>query len=31
MTIETAPLIYYVEEHPTYVLRMDGIITEIET
>jgi predicted nucleic acid-binding protein len=28
--IETAPLIYYVEEHPTYVVRMDAIIKAIE-
>ncbi len=28
--IETAPLIYYVEENPTYVARMDAIIAAIE-
>lgn len=28
--IETAPLIYYVEEHPTYVARMDAIIATLE-
>jgi len=27
---ETAPLIYYVEEHPTYVAKMDAIIATIE-
>ncbi len=27
---ETAPLIYYVEEHPTYVAKMDAIIEAIE-
>ena len=27
---ETAPLIYYVEEHPTYVAKMDAIIAAIE-
>jgi predicted nucleic acid-binding protein len=27
---ETAPLIYYVEENPTYVARMDAIIEAIE-
>ena len=27
---ETAPLIYYVEENPTYVAKMDAIITAIE-
>lgn len=28
--IETAPLIYYVEENPTYVAKMDAIITAVE-
>lgn len=28
--IETAPLIYYVEEHPTYIARMDAIIEAID-
>ena len=28
--IETAPLIYYVEQHPTYIVRMDEIIEAIE-
>ena len=27
---ETAPLIYYVEEHPNYVAKMDAIIEAIE-
>ena len=27
---ETAPLIYYVEENPTYVAKMDAIIEAIE-
>ena len=27
---ETAPLIYYVEEHPMYVAKMDAIIAAIE-
>ena len=26
---ETAPLIYYVEEHPSYVAKMDAIIAVI--
>lgn len=29
--IETAPLIYYVEENPVYVSRMDAIIDRIES
>jgi len=29
--IETAPLIYYLEENPTYVARMDTIVEYIET
>lgn len=29
--IETAPLIYYVEEHPTYISRMDAIIEAVDT
>lgn len=28
--IETAPLIYYVEENPTYVAKMDAVIAVIE-
>ncbi len=28
--IETAPLIYYVEEHPTYLVRMDAVIDTVE-
>lgn len=28
--MDTAPLIYYVEEHPTYIKRMDKIIEEIQ-
>ena len=28
--IDTAPLIYYVEEHPTYIKRMDKIIEQIQ-
>jgi len=28
--IETAPLIYYVEENPTYLAKMDAIIAAIE-
>lgn len=28
--IETAPLIYYVEENPTYIARMDAIIDAID-
>jgi predicted nucleic acid-binding protein len=28
--IETAPLIYYVEENPTYVAKMDAIIEAVE-
>jgi hypothetical protein len=28
--IETAPLIYYVEENPTYVTKMDAIIEAVE-
>lgn len=28
--IETAPLIYYVEEHPTYIARMDAIIEALD-
>ena len=28
--IEAAPLIYYVEEHPTYIDRMDAIIAAVE-
>ena len=28
--MDTAPLIYYVEEHPTYVDRMEQVITFIE-
>ena len=27
--IETAPLIYYVEENPTYVAKMDAIIEKV--
>lgn len=27
---EAAPLIYYVEENPTYISRMDAIIEQIE-
>jgi predicted nucleic acid-binding protein len=29
--IETAPLIYYVEENPAYVTKMDAIIKAVET
>ncbi len=29
--VETAPLIYYVEEHPTYISKMHRIIDLIET
>jgi predicted nucleic acid-binding protein len=28
--VETAPLIYYVEEHPTYIERMEAIVRFIE-
>lgn len=28
--IETAPLIYYVEEHPTYIAKMDVVVTTVE-
>lgn len=28
--IDTAPLIYYVEEHPSYIAKMDAIITWLE-
>jgi hypothetical protein len=28
--IETAPLIYYIEENPTYVAKMDAIMAAIE-
>lgn len=28
--MDTAPLIYYVEEHPTYIKRMDEIIEHIQ-
>lgn len=28
--IETAPLIYYVEENPTYIARMDAVMEAIE-
>lgn len=28
--IETAPLIYYVEEHPTYIARMDAIVESLD-
>ena len=29
--IETAPLIYYVEEHPTYIAKMDAIVKSVES
>ena len=29
--VDTAPLIYYVEEHPTYIAKMDRIIDLTET
>ena len=29
--VDTAPLIYYVEEHPTYITKMDRIIDLTET
>ena len=29
--LDTAPLIYYVEEHPNYIVKMDRIIDLIET
>ena len=29
--VDTAPLIYYVEEHPSYIAKMDRIIDLIET
>ena len=28
--IETAPFIYYIETHPTYIKRMDAIVEAIE-
>ena len=28
--VEAAPLIYYVEEHPIYIARMDAIIASVE-
>jgi hypothetical protein len=28
--LDAAPLVYYVEENPTYVKRMDAIIEQIE-
>lgn len=30
MYIETAPLIYYIEKHPTYIAKMDAIIEVVE-
>ncbi len=28
--VETAPLIYYIEENPTYIARMDAVVKAIE-
>lgn len=28
--IETAPLIYYIEKHPTYITTMDALIKQVE-
>ena len=28
--IDTAPLIYYIEEHPTYLVQMESIINAID-
>jgi hypothetical protein len=30
LCIETAPLIYYVEEHPEYIAKMDAIIQAVD-